>query len=84
MTVVEVRNLVEGGKPGITYKIKNLITGRVLCGRNLVPLSFINESEAESFIVGRGLCRERFEVIAISFMKIAWSDSKTSDKEAKK
>ena len=76
MTVGEVRNLVEGGKPGITYKIRNLITGRVLCGRNLKPLGFISESEAEAFILNHGLCPENHEIIPAAFMKLAWSDTK--------
>ena len=78
MTIDEVRNMIEGCKAGITYKIKNLITGRVLCDRTLVPLKFKSESEAESFIVGRGLCLKSFEVIAVNSMRVAWSKPETA------
>ena len=77
MTVGEVRNLIEGGKPGITYKIRNLITGRFLCDMNLVPLKFNSRNEAEIFIDEHGLCSEHFEIIATNFMmKVAWRNLK--------
>lgn len=59
-------------------EVRNLITGRVLCDRTLVPLKFKSESEAESFIVGRGLCLKSLEVVAVNSMRVAWSEPKTA------
>lgn len=59
----------EGG----VYKIVSLITGRVLCDKELSPLKFKSRGEAESFIYSHGLRLESFKVVSENPMRVAWS-----------
>ena len=54
------------------YKIVNLITGRVLCDKELSPLRFKGRSEAESFIYSRSLRPEIFKAVSENPMRVVW------------
>ena len=55
------------------YKIVNLMTGRVLCDKELSPLRFKGRSEAEKFMRSRSLCPEIFKAVSENPMRVAWS-----------
>lgn len=65
-------------KSSATYRIKNLITGRMLCDSKAKPIDFESENEADDFMVRHGLRPEQFKVVPVRFMKIAWSEPKTA------
>lgn len=66
---------MEEQKTCAEYTIRNLITGKVLCDMDLVPLKFGSRNEAEIFIDEHGLCSEHFGIAASNFMmKVAWGN----------
>jgi len=71
-------------KSSATYRIKNLVTGRMLCDSKAKPIDFESENEADDFMVRHGLRPEQFKVVPARFMKIAWSEPKTAGTETKK
>ena len=54
------------------YKIVNLITGRVLCDKELSPLRFKGGSEAEKFMRSRSLRPEIFKAVSENPMRVVW------------
>ena len=69
-------DLMEKSKTCV-YKIRNLITGLLLCDKDFRVMKFESEHEAMDFLKNSNLHSERFAVICTDFcMRIAWSELK--------